>query len=647
MKSIDSRWPLVLIEFLILGVLPALAQSGTINLMVDASKTPEKIIHTRMSIPVKPGPATLYYPKWIPGEHEPSGPVGNVVNLKFSAGEKTIPWRRDLLDVFTFHIDVPAGASELEVSFDYIEPSNGMFSGGGSATDKLLVLSWNQNVIYPSWTRAENTILKPTLKLPSGWKYGTPLPVDSESGDEITFKPVSLDRLVDSPVIAGEFYRAVDITPAGEPIHHELDVVGDSAAAIDVSPEVQKGMTNMVAEAGKVFGARHYRDYHFLLTLSDHVAHFGLEHNECDDSRVNERALLTPEGRRSVAGLLGHEYVHSWNGKFRRPADLAVPYYEVAMKTDLLWVYEGLTSYLGPLLAVRSGMWTPEQYRDDPGNRDSLATIVAMLGPGRPGRMWRPLQDTADAVPGEAFYGAGGWADLRRGVDYYEEGDLIWLEVATIIHDETHGAKSFEDFCHAFYGGPNRGPEVKPYTFDELVAALKAVAPYDWAGFFHERLTSTSPDPPTGGIERGGWKFEMSDRPPGPRGGAGGGGGGGGGGGRFGGGANLVYSIGLRLSSDGTVQESLYGGPAYQAGIVPGMRVMAVNDRVYTTDVLNDAIKGATQNNQDIRFLVVNDDYFRAVSVSYHGGQKYPHLVRVDGKPDLLDEIVKPLAGKN
>ncbi len=635
MKSIRARLPLVILELLILGLASALAQSGDITLMVDASKAPEKMVHTRMSIPVKPGPATLFYPKWIPGEHEPSGPVGNVVDLKFSAGGKSIPWRRDLLDVFTFHIDVPAGASELEVSFDYIEPSSGMFSGGGSATDKLVIVSWNQNLLYPSWTRAENTILKPTLRLPSGWKYGTPLPVESESGNEITFKPVSLDRLVDSPVLAGEYYRAIDITPPGEPIHHELDLAADSAAAIEVSPDVQKGMTNMVAESGKIFGARHYRDYHFLLTLSDHVAHFGLEHNECDDSRIGERSLLTPEGRRSVAGLLGHEFVHSWNGKFRRPADLAVPYYEVPMKTDLLWVYEGLTSYLGPLLAARSGMWTAEQYRDD------LANTAADMGPGRPGRTWRPLQDTADAVAGGSSFGRGGWADWKRGVDYYPEGDLIWLEVATIIHDQTHGAKSFEDFCHAFYGGPNRGPEVKPYTFDELVAALKAVAPYDWAGYFHERLTSLSPDAPIGGIENGGWKFEMSDHPSGPR-----GGGGGGGGGRFGGGANQVYSIGLRLSSDGTVQESLVGGPSYQAGIVPGMRVMAINDRAYTADLLHDAIKAATQNDQPILFLVLNDDYYRTVPVNYHGGEKFPRLVRDESKPDLLDEIAKPLAGK-
>ncbi|MGA3324687.1 MAG: M61 family peptidase [Terriglobia bacterium] len=633
MNSIRARLPILLLELVVWGVASSLAQSSvTISLTVDATQAPEKIVRTSMVMPVKSGPLTLYYPKWIPGEHTPSGPVGNVAGLTFSANGKTLPWRRDLLDVFTFHVNVPSGVERLEVAFDYIEPSSGMFSGGGSATDKLVIVSWNQNVLYPAWSRAENIIIKPTLRLPSGWKFGTPLPVENAAGDEVTFKPVSLDRLVDSPVIAGEYYRAVDVTPPGEPIHHEIDLVADSAAALEMSPEVQKAFTSMVAESGKVFGARHYRDYHFLLTLSDHVAHFGLEHNECDDSRTGERSLLTPEGRRGVAGLLGHEFVHSWNGKFRRPADLAVPYYEVPMKTDLLWVYEGLTSYLGPLLAARSGMWTPEQYRED------LATTTADMGPGRPGRTWRPLQDTADAVAGESP-GRAGWGDWRRGVDYYPEGDLIWLEVATIIHDKTQGKKSFEDFCRAFYGGPNRGPEVKPYTFDELVEALKAVAPYDWAGYFHDRLTSTSAQAPVGGIEAGGWKVDFSDRPPAAR--------GGGGGGRFGGGANAVYSLGLRMGMDGTVQESLVGGPAFLAGITPGMRVVAINDRAFTADLLHDALKAGTKDDQPIRFLVVNDDYYKTISVNYHGGERYPRLVRVEGKPDLLDDIAKPLAGKN
>src|SRR5271157_485656 len=621
MKSIRTRLPMLLLELVVLGLACALAQSSvTINLTVDASQAPEKILRTRMVMPVKPGPLTLYYPKWIPGEHEPAGPVGNVAGLTFSANGKTLPWRRDLLDAFTFHLDVPSGVERLDVAFDFIQSSN------DSATDKLVVVAWNPDVLYPAGIPAEKIIFNPTLRLPEGWKFGTPLPVLNAASDEVTFQPVSLDRLVDSPVIAGEYYRAVDVTPANEPVHHEIDLVADSAAALEMSPEMQKGFTNMVAETAKVFGARHYRDYHFLLTLSDHVAHFGLEHNECNDSRSGERALLTPDGRRGVAGLLGHEFVHSWNGKFRRPADLSTPDYEAPMKTDLLWVYEGLTSYLGPLLAARSGLWNPEQYRED------LATTAADMGPGRPGRTWRPLQDTADAIAGESFgaFGRAGWGNWRRGADYYPEGDLLWLEVATLIHDQTHGQKSFEDFCQAFYGGPNQGPEVKPYTLDDLVRALQAVAPYDWAGYFHDRLTSTSPEAPVGGIVAGGWKIDYTDKPPESH-----------GGGRFGGGVNALYSLGLRIGSDGAVQDSLVGGPAYLAGITQGMWIVAINDRAYTPDLVRDALKAGTKNDQPIRFLVVNEDYYKTCPVNYHGGERYPHLVRMEGKPDLLDDIAK------
>jgi predicted metalloprotease with PDZ domain len=273
-------------------------------------------------------------------------------------------------------------------------------------------------------------------------------------------------------------------------------------------------------------------------------------------------------------------------------------------------------------------LWTPEQYRED------LATTAAEMGPGRPGRTWRPLQDTADAVAGQSF-GRGGWIDYRRGTDYYPEGDLIWLEVATLIHDQTHGQKSFEDFCRAFYGGPNQGPEVKPYTFDDLVRALQAVAPYDWARFFHDRLTSISSQAPLGGIEAGGWKVDYTDKPPPSR-----------GGGRFGEGLNAIYSLGLRMGTDGTVQESLVGGPAYLAGITAGMRVVAINDRAYTPELLRDALKASTKDDQPIRFLVLNDDYYKTCPVNYHGGERYPHLVRVEEKPDLLDDIAKPLAGQ-
>jgi predicted metalloprotease with PDZ domain len=608
--------------FLALFIVPVLVLTAsvafaaeTISLTVDATKTPQKLLRSHEVIPVKPGPLTIYYPKWIPGEHGPNGPISSVTGLKFEAGGKTIPWKRDLLDVFTFHLDIPAGITQLDASFDFIEPD------GNSATDKLTVIEWNDVILYPAGTPAQQLSYETKLILPDGWKFGTSLPIDNQSGNQVNFKPISLDLLVDSPIIAGQFYRAIDITPAGEPIHHELDLVADSEDALNISPDNQKEMTNLVAESGKLFGTRHYRDYHFLLTLSDHVAHFGLEHHESNDSRLPERVLISPNAGMALGGLLSHEFVHSWNGKFRRPADLATPYYEEPMQTDLLWGYEGLTDYLGPMLAARSGLWSKDEYHE------YLASIAASLGPGRPGRTWRPLLDTASGEPGLGF-GARGWSSWRRGTDYYDEGDLLWLEVATIVHRESHGQKSIDDFCQAFHGGPNSGPEVKTYTFEELVAALNAIAPFDWATFFHTRLDSTAPESPTGGIENGGWKVAFSGEPSkltGRR-----------------GAATDIYSIGLQLGADGSVGDSLVGSPAFQAGISSGMKVIGVNGRVYTHDLLEDAIKDAKDSSQPISLIVVNDDYINTATINYHGGSRYPHLVRDDQKPDYLDDLIKP-----
>lgn len=605
--------------FLVVAVICLLAapialNALSISLMVDATGTQQKLLHVHEVIPVAPGKATLYYPKWIPGEHGPDGPISSLTGLKFAVAGKTIPWQRDTLDVYTFHLDIPAGVKSVDADFDIIEPE------GHSATDKLMVLEWNTVVLYPAGTPAQQQMFEASLTLPEGWKFGTSLPIQRQSGNLNAFKPISLDMLVDSPVIAGQYYRAIDITPAGEPVHHELDMVADSEAALNLNADNQKQMVNLVAESGRLFGARHYRDYHFLLTLSDHVAHFGLEHHESNDSRLPERALLGPNAGMSVGGLLAHEFVHSWNGKYRRPEDLTVPYYEQPMETDLLWGYEGLTDYLGPLLAARSGLWTKEQYQEH------MASIAAALGPGRPGRTWRPLIDTAIGEPGVG--GRGGWFTWRRGTDYYDEGDLLWLEVATIIHRESRGEKSIDDFCHAFHGGANNGPEVKTYTFDQLVKELNAIAPYDWASFFHARLESTSAQAPVSGIENGGWKVVMTDKPPrseGRRGSPG-----------------YSYSLGMQIGGDGTVSDVIVGGPAFKAGLAPAMKVIGVNTRVYTADVLADAVKAAKDDKEPISLLVVSDDYIRTFKVDYHGGQQFPHLVRIEDKPDYLDQLITP-----
>ncbi len=620
-----SRW-VALLAFI--APVSLCAQTGvTVKLTVDASRAPEKIITTRMVIPAQPGLDTLYYPKWIPGEHAPDGPIINMVGLKITGNGKTLYWRRDLLDMFTYHVHVPQGVSEMHVRFDYIEPEGTAgFTSAASASAKLVVISWNQNLLYPAGILAQHITYEPTLILPQGWNFATALTVKSQSGNTITFDPISLNRLVDSPVQAGQYMLKVNITPPGEPIHHELDLAADSEAALDLSPKLRQDYTNLVVQTGLLFGARHYRHYNFLLTLSNHVAHFGLEHHESDDSRVDERSLIDANRRLIMASLLPHEFTHSWNGKFRRPKDLSPPYYEAPMQDDLLWVYEGLTDYFGDLLAERTGLWTPAVYRQ------YLALDAAQLGPGRPGRTWRPLQDTADAAV-ILYFAPHEWINWRRGTDFYGEGDLLWLDVDNHIRRLTDGKKSLTDFCHLFYGGPNLGPQLKTYTFDDIVNALNQVAPYNWRAFFLKHLRSLSPDPPMGGIVNGGWKLVYNDRMP-----------------------QLLaaqehvrkfidaeYSIGLVLNNKGVVMDSVVTMPAFKGGISPGMKIVAVNGRKFTMHVLNDALRASVTSTRPLRLLVLNDDYFKTVSMDYHGGLRYPHLVRVPGTKNWLGEDMKPL----
>jgi len=608
-----------------LGRTPVFADSSTaIRLSVDATLAPQKILRVHLVIPAAPGPLTLFYPKWLQGLHAPIGPISNLAGLKISSNGQVLPWKRDSFDAYTFHLTVPSGAKQVEVSFDYLESGG---PAGGTATDKLLDLNWYQVVLYPAGKPAAQIDVKSTLKLPSGWKFGTALPVESQSDAEIVFQTAALDRLLDSPLIAGEYYRVFDLTPPGETVHHEIDIVADSEVALSMSPEVQKGLTNVVAESRKLFGARHYRSYHFLLTLSDHTGHFGVEHHESNDSRLGERALLSSGASSDVGGLLAHEFAHSWSGKFRRPKDLTTPDFQAPLQTELLWVYEGNTSYLGDLLAARSGMWTADDYHR------SLAGMAASLGPGRPGRTWRPLVDTAAAVPATfaGGPGAGGWGSWRRGSDYYEEGELLWLEAATIIHEQSHGQKSLEDFFHIFYGGANNGPEIKPYTFDELVQMLNQVVKYDWAGFWNSRLTSTSPDAPKGGIEASGWTLSFTSEPPLP----------GRASRRI---SDTTFTIGLEVGRDGHISDAIYGGPAFRAGLAPGMKIAAVNGRAFTPEILNDAINASKGNSRPIELLAIVDDYYKTFSIDYHDGERNPHLVRIAEKPDYLEELLKPEA---
>jgi predicted metalloprotease with PDZ domain len=378
-----------------------------------------------------------------------------------------------------------------------------------------------------------------------------------------------------------------------------------------------------VDQANKLFGAHHYRDYHFLLSLSDHVAHFGLEHHESDDSRVDERGLVDESARKSEADLLPHEYVHSWNGKYRRPADLTTPNYEDPMQDDLLWVYEGLTNYLGTVLTARSGLLTNADARDD------LALTAAQMD-HTPGRTWRNLQDTADAAP-ELYFSPRAWESWRRSTDFYDEGTLDWLWVDVIIRQQSKGAKTIDDFCHLFHGPPSTGPMVKTYTFDDVVNALSQIVPYDWRGFWTERLTNHGPGAPLGGIEGSGWKVVYDDTQSDMLRGAE----------TNGHVASGTYSIGLELRDDGVIVDTIENMPAALAGVGPGMKLIAVNGRRYTPQVMRDSLKAGKTSTTPLELLIENTDYYKTYKLDYHGGERYPHLVRDESKPDLLTEIYK------
>lgn len=601
----------------------AAAPAGTIRLEVDAGEAPRKIFHAHLTIPARPGPLELYYPKWIPGEHGPTGPITDLAGLRFSAAGKPIAWRRDDVDMYALHCEVPAGASEVEISLDLLSPATiAGFSSGASATAELTLLSWNQVLLYPAGSPADEISYAARLRLPAGWKYATALQVERETAAGIEFAPVSLTTLVDSPVLAGVHLRTI---PLAEAPRAEIDLAADSAAALAMPADLAGHYRQLAAEAAALFGAHHYRSYRFLLTLSDHVAHFGLEHHESSDDRVDERSLLDDDRRRLMLTLLPHEYVHSWNGKYRRPAGLATPDFQVPMKGELLWIYEGLTEYLGDLLTARSRLWTPEQYREN------LAEVAALLDT-RPGRTWRPLVDTT--VAAQLLYEARpDWQAWRRGVDFYDEGELIWLEADTILREQSQGAKSLDDFCRLFHGGESGPPKVATYTLDDVVAALDKVSPHDWRGFFRARLDEVSQHAPMGGIERGGWKLVYSEVMPeriksreevrev----------------------VDLSFSLGMVVAKgNGEIRDVVPGLPAARAGVGPGMRLVAVNGRRWNKDVLRDAVKASSKG--PIELLVENSEYYKSYPLDYHGGERFPHLERVAARPDLLSKILQPLA---
>ena len=613
-------------------LLPCFASAQTpLTLAVDLTDAPRKILHSQETMPVQPGPMTLVYPEWIPGEHGPTGPVVDQAGfiITTQTGQR-VKWERDPVDMFAYHITVPQGTTQLNIKMDFLATASAEgFSAGASTSANLALLSWNELVVYPDGMKAADVMVTPSLKVPEGWKYGTALEsTGAPNAQSTSFKTVSLEQLVDSPVLAGRWFReiplATDVTPK-----HFLDLAGDGPEDLDLSQEHIDDFSRLVRETGALYKSRHYYSYHFLVTLSDQVAHFGLEHHQSSDDRVGEKTFIDDNTFIENGLLLPHEFTHSWNGKYRRPAGLATPNYQVPMKGNLLWVYEGLTEYLGDVLASRCGIWPAAVYRD------RLATVAGYLNDLRPGRTWRDLQDTATAA--QILYSAGaGYDNWRRDVDYYDEGELLWLELDLTIREKTNGKKSLNDFAAAFEGlGGNTGPKVVPYTFEDIVSGLNAVVPNDWATFLHTRLDSNEYHAPEmDGINAlSGYKLIYTDKPDYW--------------------SQLLesqnnyvdvrYSLGMSVGTDGKVRDVIVGGLADKAGFGPDMQIIAVNGRAFTPLLMRAAIQHAQGSGPAIEFIVENTNYFKIIRMDYHGGERYPQFQRVDGTPDRLDDILQPM----
>jgi predicted metalloprotease with PDZ domain len=628
--------------FLVLFAADMFAQSSAtpIQITADLTEAGRKLYHAEVELPVKTGPLTLITPQWIPGNHRPTGPVNNITGVVFTANGQTLPWRRDDVNLFEFHLTIPKGVTSLHAHLDCIVTAR--------ATTKMAVLEWEKLLLYPAGIPGRDIAVQPAVTVPAGWGIGTALtpvatglaPPATTGVDEGAHSPAAgstttryaattVEQLQDSPVIAGQYFHEFALAPEITPKHY-IDVVSDLPADSELRPEFLAEISNLVRETGAMYSSRHYNVYHFLLTLSDAAGGEGLEHGQSSDNGVNENQFRDPQHQLSEADLLAHEFTHSWNGKYRRPARLYQPDFVTPEQGDLLWVYEGMTQYLGNVLAARSGLKTQEEYRD------LLALSAASLD-NKPGRAWRSTEDTA--ISSSILRDLNrAWENWRRGQDYYQEGELLWLDADTLIRKLTNDQKSLNDFEHIFLGkGGNTGPLIVPYELPEIVSDLNQVVPYDWAKFIHDRVVGINPRADLAGIERGGYKLVYADKPSKGESTLGSSGS------RRGARVDVWYSIGIHVTDDGTISDVRWDGPGDKAKLAPGQKIYAVNGVVFTGDGLKTAIRQAKGSAEPIHLIVQTNNFVSLVDLDYHDGERYPKLVRVDGTPDTLDEITKPL----
>jgi predicted metalloprotease with PDZ domain len=608
---------------------PKIKAQTPIRITADLTEAPRKLYHAEIDLPVKPGPATFITPEWIPGNHRPTGPVADITGVVFTANGKPLYWRRDDQNLYEFHVEVPKGVTTLHAHLDCIVTSR--------ATDKIAVLEWEKLLLYPANIPVRDIAIQPSVTVPAGWGIGTALTPsgaydpNAKVGGTTQFQPTNVEQLEDSPVIAGEYFHEFALAPEITPKHY-IDVVSDEPEDSNLRPQLLDEISNLVRETGAAYDSRHYHVYHFLLTLSDLAGGEGLEHGQSSDNGVDEKAFATQQSQLGDSDLLAHEFTHSWNGKYRRPFNLYQDDFSKMQQGSLLWVYEGMTEYLGNVLAARSGLKSQVAYRD------VLAASAANLD-YKSGRIWRPTEDTAIAASILRSDGPA-WSNWRRGQDYYMEGELFWLDADTKIRELTNDQKSLTDFLHIFLGkGGNTGPLIVTYNRDELVSDLNQVVKFDWASFIHERIDLINPHADLDGITRGGYKLVYEDHPSPSlaallhatsR--------------NYPAGPYVWYSLGLQLGADGTIRDVRWGSPADKAKLAPGQKLIAVNGLVFSSDALHQAIVAAKTSQEPIHFLMQSEQYITPVNIDYHDGERYPVMVRVDGTKDYLDEITTPLA---
>jgi predicted metalloprotease with PDZ domain len=595
---------------------------GTIVLKVDASNTSQQIFRITETIPAKPGKLTLLYPQWVPANHGPSGPLNQLAGLKLTANGKPLAWKRDTVNVHAFHIEVPRDAKAVDVEYQYLSPTEPN-QGRTTITSEILGIQWHSMVLYPAGHTTRRITVQPSLTLPEGWQYGSALETVERKGDTVQFKALDLETMVDSPLFAGRYFKRYDLDPGAKiPVH--MNVVADTAEAVEAKPEQLELHRAMVQQAYKLFNSQHYQHYDFLLALSEEFGGVGREHHQSSENGVKLDYFTDWNKAESVRGLLPHEFTHSWNGKFRRPADQNVPNFNTPLQNSLLWVYEGQTQYWGQVLSARSGMQKMDSVRD-------IMAANAARYDHMQGRSWRPVQDTTNdpIINGRRPLG---WTNWQRSEDYYNEGALIWLDVDTKIREMSNDTKSLDNFARNFFGIDNGAYTANHYTFEDVVKALNAIQPFDWAAFLRTRLDGTGPAP-LDGYARAGWKLVYTDtqtpylKTVEERSKS----------------ADFQYSLGFSLNSEGKVEALQWEGLGFKAGIGGGTTVLAVNGTAYKPDVLRAAVTAAKSNDKPIELLVKKGAKYRTILLDYHGGLKYPRLERIAGTPDRLQAILSPL----